>query len=486
MATKGELYFPINTQITDNTTGTTYVLSKMIGRGAYAQCFLAMAGELPFALKIVRLSDLKSEKVRQKLKTEIEIHSSLNHPNIVRMHSSFRNTDYVFMVLELCERGALDDLLKRNKKLKERYVSKFVVQLVAGLRYMHEDASIVHRDLKLGNVFLDNHLNIKIGDFGLSAVISGSEKRRTVCGTPNYIAPEVLFGKTTGHSFEADIWSLGVIIYTLLVGTPPFQKKKVEEIYKLIERNEYIFPADNTLSSDAIDLITRLLTSNPEDRLTLDEISRHRFLTHRENLAYRVYRNILVERYKIDIIPYEYTIFSIPITSLGGIGYILNSGTAGIYYQDMTNTYIKKNTIVIIKLSMAENKKVFTSEEHLLDNLPQGVDIKYRNIMYFLERYTRYGYSGKENNSNNCANLKINEEIAKQDVFIAKIKKIKDGLLFVMTNNILIFDFNTGIRVVIAKEGELVYAFDDDGPVEFKGALREACIEILKPYCNSR
>ena len=184
MGTKGELYFPINTQITDPVQGTTYTIRKNIGRGAYAQCFLVtIETQEPFALKIIKLADLKSEKVKQKLQTEISIHSSLDHPNIVKMYTSFRNNEYIFMVLELCERGALDDLLKRNGKLKERYVSKFVVQMVKGLKYLHDEMMVVHRDLKLGNLFLDNHLNIKIGDFGLSAIKRWRKKKDCLWNT---------------------------------------------------------------------------------------------------------------------------------------------------------------------------------------------------------------------------------------------------------------------------------------------------------------
>ena len=130
----------------------------------------------------------------------------------------------------------MDDLLKRNVKLKEKYVSKFITQLLHCLQYLHNSKLVVHRDLKLGNLFLDNQLNIKIGDFGLSAVIKDGEKRKTVCGTPNYIAPEVLEGRA-GHSYEVDIWSLGVIIYTLIIGKPPFETTDVKATYNRIKRN---------------------------------------------------------------------------------------------------------------------------------------------------------------------------------------------------------------------------------------------------------
>lgn len=469
MGTKGELYFPINTQITDPIQSTTYTIRKLIGRGAYAQCFLvSIDSNENFAMKIIKLSDLKSEKVIQKLQSEITIHSSLDHPNIVKMYTSFRNSEYVFMVLELCERGALDELLKRNGKLKEKYVSKFVSQLVKGLVYLHNHKSVVHRDLKLANLFLDNNLNIKIGDFGLSAMIKNGEKRKTVCGTPNYIAPEVLFGKAGGHSFEADIWSLGVIIYTLLVGVPPFQQKKIEEIYKLIELNKYIFPSDCTLSSEAIDLITRILISNPSERPDLDQILNHKFLTQKENLTYRIFKNLSVKSYSIGPLCEEHVIFSMPVNIFKGIGYVLKSGICGIYYQDLTNVYLRKNTLVFIKMMNENNRKVFVTEEHLLERLPQSLEVHQKNIRYFIE---------------NFANISCKTVMTVTDysnVFVAKVKKIKDGLLFIMTNFVFVFDFNDGTRVAIANDGTRVFCFNDEGPVEFEGELRNMCLGVLK------
>lgn len=475
MGTKGELYFPVGTQITDPLHSTTYTLRKIIGRGAYAQCFLTttQTGE-NFAMKIIKLSDLKSEKVVQKLQTEITIHSSLDHPNIVKMYASFRNSEYVFMILELCERGALDELLKRNGKLKERRVSIFVSQLVKGLMYLHYQKNVVHRDLKLANLFLDNNLNLKIGDFGLSTVINDNEKRKTVCGTPNYIAPEVLFGKAGGHSFEADIWSLGVIIYTLLVGVPPFQQKNIEEIYRMIELNKYIFPENCILSSDAIDLISKILISNPQERPDLEQIMKHKFLTQRENLTYRIFRNLSSRFYTTGQLCDEHVVFSMPISTLKGVGYVLKSGVSGIYYQDLTNVYLKDKMLVFVKMMQENTRKVFVTEEHLLEKLPKSLQQHYDNINYFI---------------NNFASISLRStgitRTAHSNVFVARVKKIKDGLLFIMTNFVFVFDFNDGSRVAIGQDGTKIHCFNDDGPIEFSKELLDACLLVLKSSCVS-
>lgn len=123
-------------------------------------------------------------------------------------------------MLELCPNQTLNDLLKRKKKLSDSEIQYYMLQLIDALIYLHEE-KVIHRDLKLGNLFLDEKMTVKLGDFGLASKLDFvGEKRRTICGTPNYIAPEILESK--GHSYEVDVWSFGIILYTLSFGRPPF------------------------------------------------------------------------------------------------------------------------------------------------------------------------------------------------------------------------------------------------------------------------
>lgn len=166
------------------------------------------------------------------LYAEIKIHRSLDHPNIVRFQECFEDDDNVYMTLELCQSGSLMDMLRRRRRFTEPEARFFMVQLIGACHYMHTH-QVIHRDLKLGNLFLDANMNVKVGDFGLAALIENpGERKKTICGTPNYIAPEVLFDTANGHSFEVDTWSIGVILYTLVIGRPPFQTKDVKSIYE--------------------------------------------------------------------------------------------------------------------------------------------------------------------------------------------------------------------------------------------------------------
>lgn len=146
---------------------------------------------------------------------------------------------------------------------------------------MH-DRSVIHRDLKLGNLFLDHNMNLKVGDFGLAALVRfPGERKKTICGTPNYIAPEILFDRDNGHSFEVDVWSIGVILYTFLVGKPPFQTKEVKQIYKKIKENAYAFPEGLDISPEAVDLISSILNTDPDQRPGLIDILNHPFFSSR-------------------------------------------------------------------------------------------------------------------------------------------------------------------------------------------------------------
>jgi polo-like kinase 1 len=139
---------------------------------------------------------------------------------------------------------------------------------------------VIHRDLKLGNLFINDKMEVKVGDFGLATKLEfDGERKRTICGTPNYIAPEVLEGKQ-GHSYEVDIWSIGVIIYTLIIGKPPFETSDVKTTYKRIRMNAYNFPDTGTISDAAKDLITKILNNDPTKRPTIDEILSHDWMNN--------------------------------------------------------------------------------------------------------------------------------------------------------------------------------------------------------------
>ncbi|XP_022382219.1 serine/threonine-protein kinase PLK1 isoform X1 [Enhydra lutris kenyoni] len=254
-----------------------YLRGRFLGKGGFAKCFEISDADTKevFAGKIVPKSLLLKPHQKEKMSMEISIHRSLAHQHIVGFHGFFEDNDFVFVVLELCRRRSLLELHKRRKALTEPEARYYLRQIVLGCQYLHRNR-VIHRDLKLGNLFLNEDLEVKIGDFGLATKVEyDGERKKTLCGTPNYIAPEVLSKK--GHSFEVDVWSIGCIMYTLLVGKPPFETSCLKETYLRIKKNDYSIPKH--VNPVAASLIQKMLQTDPTARPTIHELLNDEFFT---------------------------------------------------------------------------------------------------------------------------------------------------------------------------------------------------------------
>ena len=256
-----------------------YIKGRFLGKGGFAKCyeFTNVETKKLYAAKIVPKASLTKNRAKQKLMSEIKIHRSLHYPNVVGFEHFFEDQENVYILLELCTNQTLNELIRRRKRLTELEVQCYIFQIISSLKYLHS-YRVIHRDLKLGNCFLSEKMELKLGDFGLATKLEfEGERKRTICGTPNYIAPEILEGKH-GHSYEVDIWSLGVIVYTLLIGKPPFETSDVKTTYKRIKMNAYSFPDHISISENARDLIQTILNREPSLRPSLDDIMNHPFL----------------------------------------------------------------------------------------------------------------------------------------------------------------------------------------------------------------
>ncbi|XP_063063370.1 serine/threonine-protein kinase PLK1-like [Engraulis encrasicolus] len=263
--------------LVDQRTMKRYMRGRFLGKGGFAKCFeiTDMATKEVFAGKVVPKALLLKPHQKEKMSTEISIHKSLDNPHVVGFRGFFEDDDFVFVVLEICRRRSLLELHKRRKAVTEPEARYFMRQIIMGCQYLHNNR-VIHRDLKLGNLFLNDEMDVKIGDFGLATRIEfDGERKKTLCGTPNYIAPEVLCKK--GHSFEVDIWSLGCILYTLLVGKPPFETSCLKETYVRIKKNEYSVPRH--INPPAAALIKRMLHAEPSLRPSISDLLGDEFFT---------------------------------------------------------------------------------------------------------------------------------------------------------------------------------------------------------------
>jgi len=263
--------------IVDPNSKKRYERGRFLGKGGFAKCYELKdmaTGEIT-AGKIVPKSLLTKSHQKEKMSQEIRLHKAVAHEHLVKLYSYFEDPNFVYIVLELCRKRSLMELHKRRKAVTEPETRYFLMQILLGCKYLHEN-KIIHRDLKLGNVFLNDHMEVKIGDFGLATKVDyDGERKRTLCGTPNYIAPEVLGKK--GHSYEVDVWSIGCILYTLLVGKPPFETSTLKDTYTRIKKNEYHIPS--RVGPLARNLIQRLLQHEPAKRPSVAEILKDDFMT---------------------------------------------------------------------------------------------------------------------------------------------------------------------------------------------------------------
>ena len=227
-----------------------------------------------YALKVVSRNKLTQARITKRLNNEIALQSQLSHENIVNLILSFEDEENIYLLLELCPGGELFSYLKSEGKLSESETKRICYQIVEGICYLH-NKNIIHRDLKLGNILLsENKSKVKIGDFGLAVQLKDFEEERiTLCGTPNYISPEIVSRKPYGLS--SDLWSLGCIIFACLTGNPPFESASIQNTLLKLKDMKYSLP--NDLSNNAVDLITSLLSWDPKMRINIFQVREHKF-----------------------------------------------------------------------------------------------------------------------------------------------------------------------------------------------------------------
>ncbi|XP_018420864.1 PREDICTED: serine/threonine-protein kinase MARK2 isoform X4 [Nanorana parkeri] len=252
-----------------------YRLLKTIGKGNFAKVKLArhvLTGK-EVAVKIIDKTQLNSSSL-QKLFREVRIMKVLNHPNIVKLFEVIETEKTLYLIMEYASGGEVFDYLVAHGRMKEKEARAKFRQIVSAVQYCHQKF-IVHRDLKAENLLLDSDMNIKIADFGFSNEFTFGNKLDTFCGSPPYAAPELFQGKKYDGP-EVDVWSLGVILYTLVSGSLPFDGQNLKELRERVLRGKYRIPF--YMSTDCENLLKKFLILNPSKRGTLEQIMRDRWM----------------------------------------------------------------------------------------------------------------------------------------------------------------------------------------------------------------
>jgi len=251
-------------------------IGRPLGKGKFGNVYLAREKKSKYivALKVLFKSQLQKGGVEHQLRREIEIQSHLRHPHILRMFGYFYDETRVYLILEYAPRGEMYKMLNKQPKgrFDESTTGKYVYQMANALSYCHSK-KVIHRDIKPENLLLDMKGDLKIADFGWS-VHAPSSRRATMCGTLDYLPPEMIEGAS--HDEKVDLWSLGVLCYEFLVGKPPFETQSHNETYNRILSVDIQWPAH--VQAGARDLISKLLKKEPSNRLPLAEVMKHEWV----------------------------------------------------------------------------------------------------------------------------------------------------------------------------------------------------------------
>ncbi|KAG7264541.1 hypothetical protein CRUP_000585 [Coryphaenoides rupestris] len=252
--------------VTDPKTGRSYSKGKLLGKGGFARCYemTDLTSNKMYAVKVIPQSRVSKPHQRDKITNEIELHKTLSHKHVVKFSHHFEDQDNIYIFLELCSRKSLAHIWKARHTLTEPEVRYYLRQIISGLKYLH-NRGILHRDLKLGNFFINENMELRLGDFGLAAKLETAEQRKkTICGTPTTWPPSC---SQQGHGTESDVWSLGCVI-------PPFETLDLKETYRCIKEVRYNLPSN--LSPAAAEANQRRAAEGPQQQAeTLDQILGH-------------------------------------------------------------------------------------------------------------------------------------------------------------------------------------------------------------------
>ncbi|CAG9334066.1 unnamed protein product [Blepharisma stoltei] len=250
-----------------------YIIGRTIGEGTFGKVKLGthILTNEKVAVKILEKDRIKDASDIERVSREIKILKMLRFPHIIQLYEIIETPKQLYLIMEFASGGELFDYIVARNKVNEPQACIFLQQILYGIEYLHK-LGVVHRDLKPENLLLDEEKNIKIVDFGLSNTYKPGETLKTACGSPCYAAPEMIAGKRYIGS-QVDIWSCGVILYAMLCGYLPFEDQNTATLYKKIRSGEYKVPKH--LSLEAIDILKRILNTNPEERYTVEQIRGH-------------------------------------------------------------------------------------------------------------------------------------------------------------------------------------------------------------------
>ena len=259
---------------------TDFQIIKELGAGSFGHVYLVRhkATKAEYAIKAIDKRNKANQEEKPYFRREIEVMYKIHHPNVVKLYGHFEDNNYCYFIMEYISKGNVYGLIPTDKKkrINQKIVATLIKDVISAVYYLHNmKPIIIHRDIKPENVLLGENFIAKLTDFGWSNYMSDEEKRKTVCGTPIYLAPEII--KEEGHDEKVDIWCIGVLLFELMTGSVPFQGNDLDTLKENILHLKITWPKD--INIDAKNLIKKILKSDPATRLSLEDMLQHPFFT---------------------------------------------------------------------------------------------------------------------------------------------------------------------------------------------------------------
>ena len=255
-----------------------FIVIKELGSGSYGHVFLAQhkITQVKYAIKAIDKRSAVNIQEMPYFVREIDIMYRVHHPNVVKLFGHFEDNNYCYFIMEYMPGGNIYSIVQRTHMVTLKEIASIMKEVISAVYFLHHmKPKIVHRDIKPENVLLDQGNHAKLTDFGWSNYMEGNMKRTTICGTPVYLAPEIV--NNTGHDEHVDIWCIGVLLFELIVGRPPFSGDNEQMVRYNIVRMRINWPKN--IDKDAADLISKILKYIPEERYSLEQMLLHPFFT---------------------------------------------------------------------------------------------------------------------------------------------------------------------------------------------------------------
>ena len=367
-----------------------YRIEKTIGEGTFGKVKLGIhiPTEEQVAIKILEKDKIQDEEDLERISREISILKKLKHPNIIKIYDIIENPNNFYIIMELAINGELFKHIVKKKHLEENEASFFFCQLISALETIHKEG-IVHRDIKPENLLLKENNILTIIDFGLSNKYNKNQLLETPCGSPCYAAPEMILGKKY-NCLLVDLWSSGIVLYAMVCGYLPFEDKNNEKLYKKILSGKFELP--NRLSHDCKDLIKKILTVNPKNRIGIEGIKNHPFLIQSFN------------NYHIDEFYISYD----------------KGKLCDVVIDKMVSNFNYKKEDIIFNLENNKHNNITATYELLLKKYKQGISMATSNASIGLNSIT--------SSTSVATNSTVkNEEKKKSDKNIIKKEEKKDN-----------------------------------------------------------